>query len=82
MQHGFVDFGVRPVVSEVVQVVVKVYEVFVGSALQQGRGDLLSFCPVLEWVSATGKRTHRFMKPKAEYFPGTCFWLGFFSSSF
>lgn len=36
MQHGFVDFGVGPVVPEVIQVVVKVYEVFVGSALQQG----------------------------------------------
>lgn len=57
MQHGLVDLGVRPVVPEVVQVVVKVYEVFVGSALQQGGRDLLRFCPVLERVSAAGRYT-------------------------
>lgn len=52
-QDGLVDRRVGPVVPQVIQVVVKVNQVVVGPAFQQGRRDLLCFVPVFKGVTAT-----------------------------
>lgn len=51
IQDRLVDHRVGPVVSQIIQVIVKVNQVVVGPALQQGRRDLLCFAPVLKRVT-------------------------------
>lgn len=51
IQDGLVDHRVGPVVPQIIQVIVKVNQVVVGPALQQGRRDLLCFAPVFKRVT-------------------------------
>ena len=60
VQHRLVYHWVGPVVPQVVQVVVKVNQLFVGAAFKQGRSDLLGLTPILKAVSET-HRTQRLL---------------------
>lgn len=51
VQHGFVDLGVRPVIPNVIQVVIKVHQRLVGPAVQERRGDALGLRPVFTVIT-------------------------------
>lgn len=57
IQNRLVDHRVGPVVSEIIQVIVKVNQILIGSALQQGRCDLLSLTPVFKCLTITKTMT-------------------------
>lgn len=57
IQDGLVDHRVGPVVPQIVQVIVKVNQVVIGPALQQGRRDLLCFAPIFKGVTETQTAT-------------------------